>query len=76
MRGTVGDEYKGSRNWSQRSARREFFNHLKEKLQIKDSEDWYRVTAKDIDAAGGGYMFSRYYNNSLHKALSSVYPSK
>lgn len=37
-------------------------------------DDWYRVTTGDICKNGGKALLSQYYNDSLPKALQSVYP--
>jgi hypothetical protein len=42
---------------------------------VKNPEDWYGVNTGDIKKIGGGYVLSRFYENSILKALNSVYPN-
>lgn len=53
---------------------KEFLDHTAKELNIEKPEDWYRVKTSDIRDRGGS-AFLRYYGNSLHKAILSVYPS-
>lgn len=62
-----------------------FFDELAKKLNIKKKEDWYQVSflgsklmgkvkLSDVISYGGGSIMTTYFQNSLVKALSTIYP--
>jgi hypothetical protein len=48
---------------------REYLDSVAERLQITDFEQWYHVTATDLDS-----RVLKLYGGSLAKALMNVYP--
>jgi len=59
--------------WKNLENQRTFLENIAIDLGIKHFEDWYFVRKCDITKRGGrGLLF--YYNGSLKKALSSIYP--
>ena len=51
-----------------------FLDNLSTKLQIKQSNDWFRVTNKNI-RENGGHGLLHFYNGSLFRALKTIYPN-
>ncbi len=60
--------------WLDISNQRSFMDALAQKLDIKAASDWFRVTEKMIHENGGGGLLTTFYNGSLSKLLSTVYP--
>lgn len=59
--------------WTVEKQRLFFDEHLKEKLEITTLNDWYQHTVKEaLDHGGRGILY--YYNNSLQRALETIYP--
>eukprot|EP01114_Cavostelium_apophysatum_P005470 TRINITY_DN1649_c1_g4_i2.p1 TRINITY_DN1649_c1_g4~~TRINITY_DN1649_c1_g4_i2.p1 ORF type:complete len:470 (+),score=99.43 TRINITY_DN1649_c1_g4_i2:214-1623(+) len=59
--------------WSDKRNQLDFFENLKKEMNIKEWEDWYKISYKDIyDRGGHGLMV--YYNCSPLRALQAVYP--
>lgn len=54
--------------------RRAFLDDVKMKYQIKEPSEWGKITIQDIRELGGGSFLSYYYNNSMFRCLTSVYP--
>ncbi len=46
---------------------------LAKKLNVKSKEQWYHVTAKEMQQQGATSLLNQ-YNNSPSKLLQSVYP--
>jgi len=61
--------------WSTPEEGRKFFDEFAQRKQLKslDAENWYSVTKKDIQRAGGGRILRR-YGDSLMIALTNIYP--
>ena len=52
---------------------RKFMDWVKKELSIKEMQDWYRITIKDIrDLGGAGLLYSE-YRNSPFLMLSTIY---
>lgn len=47
---------------------------MKQRFQIKKPSDWGKVTIQQVEEAGGATLIKNYYESSLFKALTSVYP--
>jgi hypothetical protein len=56
--------------------RRQFFDSIKNKLGIKNPEDWGKVRVSSISEFGGLSLIKNYYNGSLFECLRSVYSGK
>lgn len=59
--------------WADKNNQRKFFEDLAKTLDIKDQNDWYRVTTKQINMFGGNPV-TKIHGNSLHQALACVFP--
>jgi hypothetical protein len=59
--------------WGNIANQREYMNWLGQVLQIKKQEDWYLVTATDIQRYGGHHLF-QYYKESVYDILKSTFP--
>ena len=44
-------------------------------MKIRFATDWYRVKREDVCKQGGQKLLQHYYNNSVHQALASIYPT-
>src|SRR5256885_592636 len=60
--------------WKHLQVQRDYFDRLSKDLQLKELDDWYRVKVSEVRKRKGSVLLSRYYNDSLFQALSSVYP--
>lgn len=60
-------------HWTDINNQRAFFDQLGQKLNIEQPSDWYKVTWTDVVRMGGSSILN-YYNGSLHRALSQIYP--
>src|SRR4051812_9273128 len=52
---------------------RKFLEDIAKKLELKGYEDWYSLTAADLEEYGGRNVL-KYYADSLPKALTNVFP--
>ncbi len=59
--------------WSEEGNQREYLDWLAEELGVKTIEDWYRVRNEDVELRNGSGLL-HYYESSLYKALSNIYP--
>lgn len=59
--------------WAQEENIRDFLERAKEKLQIKEKEDWYRISYKQLSSLGGGTLFTR---GRFVDALRAAYPEE
>ena len=59
--------------WKDTLNQRYFFDSLATKLHIKEQSDWYSIETKDVMSHGAKPILA-HYNQSLVKALMSVYP--
>ncbi len=62
------------RYWDDMSNQRNFMDELAEKLGITNVDGWYKITATTVQQHGGASLLKQYYDNSLSKCLTSVYP--
>lgn len=53
---------------------RNHLESLKERLKVKEYEDWYHVTTTELKRQPGGRTLLNHYNGSLHTALQTIYP--
>lgn len=60
-------------HWSDPKIRRKFMDKLAERLNIKDPEDWSKISAKIIISNGGGGLVYK-YGMSVYRTLCNVYP--
>lgn len=60
--------------WADTNNQIQYFQHLAQKLRIKDWTDWYNVTYDDIWKNRGAGLINWHYNGSLLKALSKLFP--
>eukprot|EP01114_Cavostelium_apophysatum_P008517 TRINITY_DN2104_c2_g1_i1.p1 TRINITY_DN2104_c2_g1~~TRINITY_DN2104_c2_g1_i1.p1 ORF type:complete len:621 (-),score=144.76 TRINITY_DN2104_c2_g1_i1:93-1955(-) len=51
----------------------EFVHSLEEEFNIKSSDDWYRISLRDIEKKGGGAVIE-HHKNSLSNILKEAYP--
>ena len=59
--------------WNNPSNVKDFFENNKEIFKIKQQEDWYKITNKDLIDNGGGGLLNQ-FNGSPFKILSFAYP--
>ena len=50
-----------------------FFTWAEKELGIETKDDWYKVTAKELEKLGGHALVSR-FNTSVYNAMMTVYP--
>eukprot|EP01114_Cavostelium_apophysatum_P014378 TRINITY_DN3716_c0_g1_i2.p1 TRINITY_DN3716_c0_g1~~TRINITY_DN3716_c0_g1_i2.p1 ORF type:complete len:438 (-),score=89.48 TRINITY_DN3716_c0_g1_i2:916-2229(-) len=75
IRSQTSDDADKKSDWSVASNRRDFFDALGNKLNIHSLSDWYYVNAVDLKKYDAAQEILRtYYDNSLPKALVSIYP--
>eukprot|EP01114_Cavostelium_apophysatum_P001053 TRINITY_DN10906_c0_g1_i2.p1 TRINITY_DN10906_c0_g1~~TRINITY_DN10906_c0_g1_i2.p1 ORF type:complete len:163 (+),score=24.26 TRINITY_DN10906_c0_g1_i2:58-546(+) len=60
--------------WKNRQNRRDFLDKIAQKRKLSGHEDWYRITARDIEEFQGGSGFLKCFDESTVKAITSVYP--
>lgn len=60
--------------WTSMDNHCRFMDWLGDKLGYKDMDDWYNVTADDMNVNGGGTLLNQHYNGSPSAVLQSVYP--
>src|SRR4051794_7544604 len=60
--------------WMKTTNHRKYLDSLGKKLNIKEINDWYSISMTRINKEGGSVFFQTHYENSLWKALQSVYP--
>jgi hypothetical protein len=60
--------------WHEPANRERYANWLQKELGYETMEDWYRVTADDIERHRGSGMFTKQYNGSRYQMLVSVFP--
>eukprot|EP01114_Cavostelium_apophysatum_P015052 TRINITY_DN4029_c1_g1_i1.p1 TRINITY_DN4029_c1_g1~~TRINITY_DN4029_c1_g1_i1.p1 ORF type:complete len:534 (-),score=127.16 TRINITY_DN4029_c1_g1_i1:1284-2885(-) len=58
--------------WTDKKKQREFFDSIEKKLGVKEWQDWYKIPRTDVVELGGSGIL-RHYEDSLWKALMSVY---
>jgi hypothetical protein len=59
--------------WKHTYYQRVFCDWFAKKNNIKSFDDWYKVKVHDITEHGGSALF-HYYERSMYKVLSTVYP--
>lgn len=59
-------------SWSQQSSVMEFLDYLRDKLGIRNNNDWYRISAEQIMSHGGAGMYMKF--GTLGHALRFAYP--
>src|SRR5690606_11952812 len=58
-----------------KSIHRPFLDWIAEELGITQQEQWYKFRSDDVEAFEGGQtLLESYYNESLHQALTVIYP--
>jgi aromatic ring-cleaving dioxygenase len=62
--------------WKDKQNHKDYAIWLGEKLNYKNMEDWYKITAKDIHSNHGCGLLHNYYNNSPLQFLKSVFPQE
>jgi len=62
--------------WDELKNQRIFFDSIAKKLNVVKSEEWYKVSREYVRHNGGASLLVNYYNGSLIKALSTVYPER
>lgn len=62
--------------WETPSNHRLFFDWLGKELGITNTEGWYHVRTSEVAQRGGGGLLQNYYNASLYRALSTIYPEQ
>lgn len=61
--------------WQSQRNINHFMKTLKVQLEIKEMSDWYKITAKDIQAKGGAQLLKlAKYGGSHFKLLQEMYP--
>eukprot|EP01027_Heterolobosea_sp_BB2_P018918 GEZU01026579.1.p1 GENE.GEZU01026579.1~~GEZU01026579.1.p1 ORF type:complete len:601 (+),score=135.41 GEZU01026579.1:14-1816(+) len=60
--------------WKNINNQRLFMDKVAVDMQVKNFEDWYSVSVKEIIARGGGPLLKDYYENSMLLALQGIYP--
>jgi len=60
--------------WNDIANVKEFIEKLRDSYHIQQDEDWYRISIKQIQQAGGTALIAKY--NSLCDILKAVYPDK
>jgi len=60
--------------WKEKANRKQYFDWLYLKLDLKTVEGWYTVTHHIVSSNGGAGLLKDYYGNSLLKALKDIYP--
>eukprot|EP01126_Amoeba_proteus_P062281 TRINITY_DN8440_c0_g2_i1.p1 TRINITY_DN8440_c0_g2~~TRINITY_DN8440_c0_g2_i1.p1 ORF type:complete len:587 (-),score=81.09 TRINITY_DN8440_c0_g2_i1:266-2026(-) len=73
-KGIVGivEQKEKKRSWATPEQLRDFFESVKEKLHISSTNDWYRVSQKQMKSHGGSGVFQKY--KKLGVALQQAYP--
>ena len=61
--------------WKNKENQIKFFEKIKKELNIKNPKEWGNISIHQIIEKGGGSILNGYYENSLFKALNSIYPS-
>jgi len=61
--------------WRDKVNQNNFFDWTGIQLRYKHMADWYNVTLEDIYECGGKALMDDYYNKSIYKALSTIYPT-
>lgn len=59
---------------AKRSPNRYYFDWLSNKLRIQQQEQWYKVSKQSVVKHIGSGVLDKYYQRSVSKALSDVYP--
>lgn len=59
--------------WQNRENHKLYFDWLAIQIGIKQLDDWYNVNSTDLEQYGARTVTS-FYQSSLHKALSEIYP--
>lgn len=62
------------RYWKEKKNHRYLLDRIAEQLGIEKQEDWYQFTGKDIRTIGAHGLLSDHYNNSLYRALETIFP--
>jgi hypothetical protein len=60
--------------WNNLKNHRDYFEWLRKELAIQRPQDWYHFKISDLNDTGGRALITRYYANSLAKAVTSVFP--
>ena len=67
---------KCSNIWKDKQIRKDYAIWLREELNYKNMEDWYKITANDINSNHGCGLLCHYYNGSPLQFLKSVFPQE
>lgn len=59
--------------WAKLENQRQFLNELAGKFQIKNPNEWGRITKYEFTSQGGSSLLN-HYDNSIIKTLKHVYP--
>eukprot|EP01114_Cavostelium_apophysatum_P017176 TRINITY_DN5039_c0_g1_i2.p1 TRINITY_DN5039_c0_g1~~TRINITY_DN5039_c0_g1_i2.p1 ORF type:complete len:696 (+),score=154.40 TRINITY_DN5039_c0_g1_i2:15-2102(+) len=59
--------------WKVKANQRQFMDRMSKVFNIQHHEDWLRVKASDVQERGGSTLLG-YYNGSLLKTVTAVYP--
>jgi hypothetical protein len=60
--------------WTDKSARRRYFDWLQVKLEFNSMEDWYKITKAVIRKNGGSGMLMHYYQDNVREFVMDVCP--
>lgn len=60
--------------WNNLQNQREYFEWLSKEMLFQQHSDWYHFKTSDLDNRGGRTVVTRYYSNSIGKALTTVFP--
>eukprot|EP01122_Echinamoeba_exundans_P014464 TRINITY_DN6563_c0_g1_i1.p1 TRINITY_DN6563_c0_g1~~TRINITY_DN6563_c0_g1_i1.p1 ORF type:complete len:303 (-),score=26.76 TRINITY_DN6563_c0_g1_i1:824-1732(-) len=61
--------------WGSLDKQRQFFKECESKLGITSLDQWYKITASQVEELGGAGLIANYYGRSLQSALSTIYPN-
>lgn len=53
---------------------KKFVEYLKQKLNYKTKEDWYKLSGELIYKYGGGGLLCNHYGNSTYRFLTKIFP--
>ena len=62
--------------WDNPQNQLDFFNWLSQDLKITKWEDWYTIKLSDIKDRGGTTLMASHFNDSIFKALKTIYPNE
>ena len=56
--------------WNKRETHLQFFEQLRENLNLENTLDWYRVKKQDVYKQGGVKLLKQYYDDDLYKVAT------